>query len=124
VHRMTAISLEAQAAERRERNRLRSERWRRARGIMPRKPAQRPWLAMGVSRSTYYRRRAKARHEAALAQATAAREAVLDRLQWQLAELRVSLDRCAAANAAMAAELSASPGLTAARARGPAAQTY
>jgi hypothetical protein len=42
--------------ERRERARLRSERWRRAHGIMPRKPAQRPWLAEGISRSTWYRR--------------------------------------------------------------------
>jgi hypothetical protein len=39
------------AAERREKARLRSERWRRAHGIMPRKPAQRPWLAEGISRS-------------------------------------------------------------------------
>jgi hypothetical protein len=31
--------------QRRERNRLRSERWRRAHGIPPRKPAARPWLA-------------------------------------------------------------------------------
>jgi hypothetical protein len=53
----------------------------------------------------HYRRRAKARHEAALAQATAAREALLDRLQWQLAELRASLDKIAVANAAMATEL-------------------
>jgi hypothetical protein len=45
----------------RERERLRSERRRRAAGIMPRKPAVRPWLAMGISRSTYYRRRAKER---------------------------------------------------------------
>jgi hypothetical protein len=44
------------AAERREANRLRSERWRRRHGIMPRKPAQRPWLAEGCSRSTWYRR--------------------------------------------------------------------
>jgi hypothetical protein len=43
-------------AERREANRLRSERWRRAHGIMPRRPAARPWLAEGVSRSTWYRR--------------------------------------------------------------------
>jgi hypothetical protein len=43
-------------AERRERARLRSERWRRAHGIGPRKPASKPWLAMGVSRSTWYRR--------------------------------------------------------------------
>jgi hypothetical protein len=45
----------------------------------------------------YYRRRQKARQEATLA----AREAVLDRLQWQLAELRASLDRCTAAHEAM-----------------------
>jgi len=32
-------------AERREKARLRSERWRRAHGIMPRRPAQQPWLA-------------------------------------------------------------------------------
>jgi hypothetical protein len=44
------------AAERRERARLRSERWRRAHGIMSRRPAQKPWLAEGISRSTWYRR--------------------------------------------------------------------
>jgi len=49
---------------------------------------------------------AQAARAAALAQATAAREAVLDRLQWQLAELRASLDRCAVAHEAMARELS------------------
>ena len=54
------------AAERRERARLRSERWRRAHGIGPRRPAQKPWLAEGVSRSTYYRRRKQARERAAL----------------------------------------------------------
>jgi hypothetical protein len=68
----------------------------------------------------YYRRRAKARHEAALAHselcdisasmeaedAAAAREAMFDRLQWQVAELRTHLDRLAAANAIMAVELS------------------
>ena len=43
--------------EQREKARLRSERWRRAHGIMPRKPAQRPWLAEGISRSTWYRRK-------------------------------------------------------------------
>jgi len=31
--------------ERREKARLRSERWRRAHGIGPRRPAERPWLA-------------------------------------------------------------------------------
>jgi hypothetical protein len=66
-----------------------------------RKPAQRPWQAVGLSRSTWYRRRAKAREQAVLA----AREAVLDRLAWQLAELPAQLDRCAAAHAAMAAAL-------------------
>jgi len=45
-------------------------------------------------------RRAKAREQAA----QAAREAVFDRLAWQLAELRANLDRCAVAHAAMAAE--------------------
>src|SRR5262249_979738 len=52
--------------ERRERARLRSERWRRPHGTGPRKPAERPWLALGISRSTtYYRRRAKARQQLA-----------------------------------------------------------
>src|SRR5262249_9024689 len=88
--------------ERRERARLRAERWRRAHGIGPRKPAQRPWLALGISRSTW---RAKAREQAALAQAIAAHAAVLARLQWQLAELNASLDKIAQANAAMAAAL-------------------
>jgi hypothetical protein len=39
--------------ERRERARLRSERWRRAHGIGPRKPAQRPWLTLCISRSIF-----------------------------------------------------------------------
>jgi len=50
-------------AERRERARLRSLRWRRAHGIGPRKPAERPWLAMGISRSTYQRRQIPRLHE-------------------------------------------------------------
>jgi len=37
--------------ERREGARLRSERWRRAHGIMPRRPARLPWLAMGGERA-------------------------------------------------------------------------
>jgi hypothetical protein len=60
---------------------------------------------LGISRSTYYRRRAKAREQAALAAAIVAREAVLDRLQWQIESLRASLDKIAVANAVMAAEL-------------------
>src|SRR2546423_1730164 len=51
--------------------RLRSERWRRAHGIMPRKLAQRPWLALCVSRSAYYRRRKQARCTAGVASALA-----------------------------------------------------
>jgi hypothetical protein len=35
----------------------------------------------------------------------AAREAVVDRLAWQMAELRANLDKMAVANAAMAAAL-------------------
>jgi hypothetical protein len=50
-------------------------------------------------------REAKARQEAALAAATAMRDALLDRLNWQLAELSASLDRMAAAHAVMVAEL-------------------
>ena len=92
-------------ADRREAARLRSERWRRAHGIGPRKPAQRPWLAMGISRSTWYRRRKQAREREALAAAAAAREAVFARLDWQLAELRACIDRAAMANAVMAAML-------------------
>jgi hypothetical protein len=37
----------------------------------------------------------------------AAREAVFDRLQWQVAELRMHLDKAAEANAVMARGLSA-----------------
>jgi hypothetical protein len=47
------MTVAEKAAERRERARLRSERWRRAHGIGPRKPAQKPWLAEGISRSTW-----------------------------------------------------------------------
>jgi hypothetical protein len=45
--------------EQRERARLRSERWRRRHGIGPRRPAQKPWLGLGISRSTFYRRGGK-----------------------------------------------------------------
>jgi hypothetical protein len=38
---------ESMTPEQRERACLRSERWRRAHGIMPRRPAQKPWLAEG-----------------------------------------------------------------------------
>jgi hypothetical protein len=55
-YRMIAMTTEARASARRERARLRSERWRRTHGIPARKPASKPWLAEGVSRSTWYRR--------------------------------------------------------------------
>ena len=42
--------------DQREKARLRSERWRRAHGIMPRKPAQRRGSRKGSRRSTWYRR--------------------------------------------------------------------
>ena len=98
------------AEERREKARLRSERWRRAHGIMPRRKAARPWLSLGISRSTYYRRRAKAREQAAAAQAVTVREAVFHRLDWQLAQLRGDLETAARfvdEGAAIIAELAA-----------------
>jgi len=98
------------AEERREKARLRSERWRRAHGIMPRRPAQRPWLAEGISRSTWYRRRKQARERQALTLVATAREAVFDRLGWQLARLRRELEtaaRFADEGVAIIAELAA-----------------
>jgi hypothetical protein len=62
-------------------------------GIMPRR-----WLAEGISRSTWFRRRAKARQQAA-------RAAILDRLDWQMHELRGHLAWAATAHAVMAREL-------------------
>lgn len=79
-------------SERREKARLRSERWRRAHGIMPRRPAKQPWLAEGVSRSTWYRRRKKAQHMATVATACAA----FSRAESFAAELTGDLARCAA----------------------------
>lgn len=79
-------------AERREKNRVRSERWRRAHGIGPRRPAQRPWLAEGISRSTWYRRKQLARQAAAVACSRAA----FDRAEAFAAALTRDLARCAA----------------------------
>jgi hypothetical protein len=97
----------------REKARLRSERWRRAHGIMPRRPVQRPWLAEGISRSTWYRRRKQVREREALTVVATAREAVFDRLDWQLARLRRELEtaaRFADEGAAIIAELAAMTG--------------
>jgi hypothetical protein len=90
------------AAERREKARLRSEHWRRAHGIMPRQPAQKPWLAEGISRSTWYRRRAKVREQAALASTCTRAEAFICQLQAELAEAA----RCHAVAAGIIAALS------------------
>jgi hypothetical protein len=76
-------------AERREKNRLRSERWRRAHGIGPRRPAKQPWLAEGISRSTWYRRRKKARDAATAC-------AIFARAESFAAALTRYLARCAA----------------------------
>ncbi len=90
----TEITPEDCAAARREKARLRSERARRARGMMPRPKAKQPWLAAGISRSTWYRRQKKAREQAA-ALALTMRQAALDRLEWQITELRANLERAA-----------------------------
>jgi len=79
-----------------ERNRLRSECWRRAHGIMPRKPAQRPWLAEGISRSTYYRRRKQAPEAGARQCALASVERTIERAESYAAKLSHDLDRCTA----------------------------
>ena len=95
------------AAESRERARLRSERWRRAHGIMPRRPAQKPWLAEGCSRSTWYRR--GNRISATVADLKSNKlldlsraEAFVTQLQAELAEVA----RCQAVTAGIIGELS------------------
>jgi hypothetical protein len=93
--------------ERREAARLRSERWRRAHGIMPRRPAQKPWLAEGCSRSTWYRRRKQARELAARQAAIVSFDRALARAEAFAAALARDLDRCAAIQAVMARELAA-----------------
>jgi hypothetical protein len=90
-------------SDRREKARLRSERWRRAHGIGPRRPAKQPWLAEGISRSTWYRRRKKARDAATAC-------AIFARAESFAAELSRDLARCAALereSRAIIAELSA-----------------
>jgi hypothetical protein len=94
-------------SERREAARLRSERWRRAHGIGPRRPAQRPWLAGGISRSTWYRRRKAAREREALAARASKSQATVERAEAFAAELARDLERCAAFHAVMARELAA-----------------
>jgi hypothetical protein len=95
------------AAERREQARLRSERWRRAHGIMPRRSAQQPWLAEGISRSTWYRRRKLAREAAERKAVVASFDGVFARAEAFAAQLARDLERWAAAHAIMARELAA-----------------
>jgi len=102
-------------AQRREKARLRSERWRRAHGIGPRRPAQQQYLADGISRSTWYRRRKKARDAATTA-------AIFARAESFAAALTRDLARCAALereSMAIIAELAALtagvPGVSSAR---------
>ncbi len=95
--------------EKKEKARLRSERWRRAHGIMPCAPAQKPWLALGISRSTYYRRRKRAQE----ARAAILRQTAIARAASLAERLRADLERCAALNyevAGMLAELAARNG--------------
>ena len=95
------------AAERREANRLRAERWRRAHGVMPRRPAQRPWLAEGISRSRWYRRGNRVSKLVLSAENSLPgkliqrAEAFVRQLQAELAEV----DRCQAVTAAIIAEM-------------------
>ncbi|HEY8007726.1 MAG TPA: hypothetical protein VIE66_13245 [Methylocella sp.] len=88
--------------EKREAARLRSERYRRRHGIGPRRPAQKPWLAEGVSRSTWYRRRAKARQQAALA-------ATFERAEAFVQQMQIELENCALAHAVMSRDLRCLP---------------
>jgi hypothetical protein len=79
--------------------------------------SEKPWLALGISRSTWYRRHRKAREQAAARLKTLApagqilqREAAFDRAEAFAAALRRNLARCAALNAECAgiiAELTA-----------------
>jgi hypothetical protein len=107
---VTEITSEDCAAVRREKARLRSERARRARGVKPRQRAKQPWLAAGVSRSTWYRRQKKAREQEAATVAAITRKAARDRLEWQITQLRGELDTAARymdRGAALLAELAA-----------------
>ena len=58
-------------------------------------PGATPWLAEGIGRSTWYRRRKQVREREALTVVATAREAVFDRLDWQLARLRRELETAA-----------------------------
>jgi hypothetical protein len=93
--------------QRREKARLRSERWQRAHGIGPGRPAQRPWIALGISRSTWYRRRKQAREAATRQAAIAFLDRTLARAEAFAAQLARDLERCILAHRAMAQERAA-----------------
>jgi len=80
--------------------------------VKPRPKVEQPWLAAGISRSTWYRRQKKAREQAA-ALVVMTRQAALDRLEWQITRLRADLEkatRFADEGAAILNELAAHPG--------------
>jgi len=79
-------------AERRENARLRSERWRRAHGIGPRRPAQTALAGGRHFTLAWYRRRKQAQQ----ASAAASTRAALDRADSFAAALTRDLARCAA----------------------------
>jgi len=64
---------------------------------MPRRPAQQPWLAEGISRSTWYRRGNRI--------VTFSLDTHLSRAESLAAALAHDLERCAAIQAVMAREL-------------------
>jgi hypothetical protein len=70
------------------------------RGETRARPASKPWLAEGCSRSTWYRRRAKARQQDALAANVSRASAFVAQLQAELAEAT----RCHAMTAAIIGE--------------------
>jgi len=74
---------------------------------MPRPPAQQPWLAEGVSRSTWYRRRKAAREREVLAAKASQSQVMFERAEVLAAALTRDLERCAAIHAIMARELEA-----------------
>jgi hypothetical protein len=69
----------------------------------PRKPAQRPWLAEGISRSTWYRRRKQAREREALVVESARRHALLSRAEAFTRQLQAELAEAARCHWLMAA---------------------
>jgi hypothetical protein len=73
---------------------------------MPRKPAERPWLAEGISRSTWYRRRNQAREREVLAAKRSGFSRSLSRAEAFVAALQADLAEAARCQAAMGALLS------------------